>query len=485
MRNVKFISLLLMTSLLTAACGTTASPSDTADTTSESPETTAETTNDFTSYLAQEDFGGATYNILGRADGDLASLYAYELTTDTENGDIINDTVYQRNAKICDYFNINITSELLGREEMAEAVKTSVMAGDNRYDLLWGSIVVMPSLATGGYLRNLYDLDELSLDMPWWNQTVVESLTIDGKLPLAFCDIPFTSMLFTHCMFVNTRLADEYLDENIYDIVNDGRWTMDKCLTVTADLNNDVNGDTIYDENDFYGFMSSYGAIGIFSTSGGQHVLNIGPDNSVTLTVMTDAMQSIVDKTYKLAYDNNSSYIVDNSLEGEIARMFADGQSLFYSGFLSDPLLYFRDMPDNFMLIPFPKYDEAQDGYYTSISGGNGMLAMPQTLRDEHFTATITEALAIESYQNLRPAVYETVMVGKLLRDEESYSMFETIIDGIKIDFGWLYTDKGFGRTLRDLMQKRTTDLSSYYSSREAMAEQYYKDVINAYTGEN
>ena len=161
--------------------------------------------------------------------------------------------------------------------------------------------------------------------------------------------------------------------------------------------------------------------------------------------------------------------------------MFSNGQSLFYSGFLADPLSYFRDMKDDFALLPLPKYDENQDSYYTTISGGNGMLGIPVNVRDRDMTGLVTEALAIESYQNIRPAVLETVMIGKLLRDDESIDIFDMIISGIKVDFAFLYTGKGYGRTLRDLLMKQSTDLSSYYAEREAAAIDYYNEVIQSY----
>ena len=72
-------------------------------------------------------------------------------------------------------------------------------------------------------------------------------------------------------------------------------------------------------------------------------------------------------------------------------------------------------------------------------------------------------------------------MVGKLLRDDESVEVFDTIISGIKVDFAFLYTGKGYGRTLRDLLIKKSTDLSSYYAEREAAAIDYYNEVIAAY----
>lgn len=475
--------LALLLSLTLVSCGETQIHVD-----SETDETSGDTTveisdtaePDFTQIVEQCDFGSKVFKILGRNDGDMSTLHQYELSTDTENGEVINDAIYQRNQKVGEYFNISFETELVGRDESVSLVKNSVLAGDQAYDLVWGFVGSMSTLAVNGCLDDFLSYDTLSLDSKWWNQPAREGLTVEGRLLLAFNDIPFTSMLSTHCIFMNKRVAEDLNIEDIYQTVKNGDWTLDKLLKLTADKANDINGDGNYDQNDTYGFISSYGASGIFTTGCGVSVLKL-KGSEVELTLMNEKTQSVVEKVCKLAFENSSTYIVDNSMEKTVAQMFANGQSLFYSGFLSDPLSYFRDMDDDFALLPLPKYDNAQENYYTTISGGNGMLGIPTDVRDRKMTGLVTEALAIESYQNIRPAVYETVMKNKLLRDDDSVEIFDTIISGIKVDFAFLYTSKGYGRTLKDLLMKKSTDLSSYYAERESSAVDYYNEVIESY----
>lgn len=480
MRNTTSALLLIAMLASLTACGGTESAVEGEDTTSAAP---AETLSAFEQQIPKKDFGGKEFRIIGRADGDLQSLHAYEMTAETENGDVINDAVYTRNQKISEYLNVNIVCELSARNDVTALVQNAVMAGDDAYDLVWNHMASILPLVNNNLTANLRSFDALSLEKPWWNQKVVSNFTINNKLPIAFCDIPFTSMLYIHCMFVNKALAEEYLTEDIYDTVNAGKWTMDKLLSVTADTRRDINGDSEFDENDAYGFMASHGGMGIFSTSGAASMLEISADGRMTVKAVSDRMQNIVDKSYKLAFDNNSSYVVSVDLEKDIVKMFAEGKSLFYSGYLSDPLLHFRDMKDDFALIPFPKYDETQESYRTCICGANGLLVVPKTVQNTELVGSVMEALAYESYQTLRPAVLETVMVGKLLRDEESVAMFNTIVNGITIDFDWLYQsgNTGLGRILKNLMQKETTDLSSYVASIESAAVAHYQTVIDNY----
>lgn len=483
MQSKKFISALLLVSLLAAvSCGQSNS-GDTKQTSAQTGDTTTvETTApDPLSQLRKEDFGGRSYTMIGVSDSSMSALAPNELDATEVNGDLVNDTVYNRNRKIEDIYNIVISAESRPGGELVTLVKNSVLAGDCPYDLVWAAMNGASNLAISGSLANLYDFKDIDLDAAWWNQRATESLTVNGQCYLQLNYIPYTGMLFTHCMYYNKNIAEDYLDEDIYELVRSGKWTIDKFLEVTENATQDVNGDTIYDEKDNYGFMASFGSVGIFTYSCDQDMVSVSKDGKVSIDIYTEKMQDVVEKVNALCYQNNRSFTRNVDKEADIAKMFANGQSLFYAGFLSDAMLYFRDMNDDFGLLPFPKYDEAQEHYYTSVSGGTGMLGIPLTVPDPDFTGLITEALAIESYNSVRPAIYETVMEDKLLRDEESVEMYETLLDGIKVEFAVIYhsSNSDIPFTLWNLTQSKSTDLASYINSRSPNALNAYQKIVD------
>ena len=486
MQTKRTVSILLLAALLaTVSCGSSGTTES--DGTTSGSESTTETTVETTapdplSSLRKEDFGGRTYTMLGTSDSSMSALAPNELNATDLDGDIINDTVYNRNRKIEDLYNIKITAETKPGGEIVSLVKSSVLAGDCPYDLVWPTMGSGSTLAAAGVLANYYDFKDIDLNAEWWNQRATEQLTINGQCYLQLNYIPYTGMLFTHCMFYNHRLAEKYLTESMYDLVRDGKWTIDKFLEVTENATQDVNGDSVYDENDNYGFMASFGSVGIFTYSCDQDMVSVSDDGEVKIEIYTEKMQDIVEKVNKLCYEGNRSYVKPVAKEPDIAKMFANGQGLFYAGFLSDALLYFRDMKDDFGLLPFPKYDENQKEYYTSVSGGTGMLGIPLTVADPDFTGLITEALAIESYNSVRPAIYNTVMKDKLLRDEDSVEMYETLLDGIRVEFAVVYqsTNSDIPFTLWNLTEKKSTDLASYINSRGPRALKAYQKIVDA-----
>lgn len=58
------------------------------------------------------------------------------------------------------------------------------------------------------------------------------------------------------CNFVNLRLWNSlYPDEDIYQIVDDGKWTLDMQNQYISEVCRDLNGNNQVDENDQLGFL--------------------------------------------------------------------------------------------------------------------------------------------------------------------------------------------------------------------------------------
>lgn len=191
--------------------------------------------------------------------------------------------------------------------------------------------------------------------------------------------------------------------------------------------------------------------------------------------------QNILEKIIKLTSSNSTYMITDFSLENNLAKMFAEGKSLFYSGFLTDSYQFFRNIEDDFGLLPFPKYDSSQENYITTVTGGTGLLGIPQFVTDSKMVGTVTEALAIESYNYVYPAIYETVFNEKLLRDEESKEMFDILMEGLEIDFGRTFKYTAYSDLLADLVAKGSTDLSSSAAALADAAKQHYSKVLKVF----
>lgn len=472
-----------MLSGLAASCGSDSGnnelPVDTTDseTTTEAPEP------DPIEKLGTHDFGGKEYVILSTNEGyGSQPHYDFEFLVEEANGEVINDAVYNRQVKIEDLYNVKLVNETATGSEVCQRVANAVLAGDTSYSLVCAPLHAITSTATGGYLANYYDFDAIDLYQPWWNQNATESLTINGKCFLQTNFIQSASALAAHCLFYNKDIADQYNVEDIYSMVLDGTWTLDKLIEISENVSTDLNGDTVYDDQDLYGFMGSFGAIGIFHYGCDNPFLNISDDGVVTHALQTERLQTTIDKLYKLCYEGNSAYARPISEESKLAQMFANSQSLFYTGFFFDMISTFRDMKDDFGLLPYPKFDEAQDGYYTAIHGSAPLLGIPLVVEDPEMVGVVTEALAIESYNTVRPALVDLTLRNKLLRDEQSMQIYDLFFDGIKVELALVYrSTNAVFEAIYNILSSKSSDLSSYISSRMPAAVASYQKIIDAF----
>jgi hypothetical protein len=291
-------------------------------------------------------------------------------------------------------------------------------------------------------------------------------------------------------MVYNKELAANYDIGDIYQMVIDGKWTIDAFTTMLSQASVDLNGDSKYDDQDQYGFTThDNSAIVNWMFALGQKVTQMNADGLPELVLNTERMVSIVEKVDRVLHDGNQTFAVtdaytkslNTSHDLGVANMFAAGKTLFAAMriYVIDNL---RSMEANFGIIPFPKYDEAQETYYTHVDGHAPLMGVPATVVDTERTGVIIECLNAESYRTCVPAMYDIVLTEKFSRDEMSVKMLDLILDGRTQNFGYVYEGStGMQWALTNLMKSNSTDFTSYYTKREKSAVKYYNQIIEAH----
>ena len=72
-------------------------------------------------------------------------------------------------------------------------------------------------------------------------------------------------------------------------------------------------------------------------------------------------------------------------------------------------------------VVPTPKWDEAQEGYYSFMNPAAAII--PVTNEDLDFTGMILEALCHETYETVMPAYYITAMQDKYMNSPDDQEM--------------------------------------------------------------
>ncbi|MBQ2707821.1 MAG: hypothetical protein IJF67_06105, partial [Clostridia bacterium] len=158
---------LLLAMLMLAGCGEAAPSADT--TASSAPETTAAVTEDpaLIPDLEVRDFGGTEFCTTTFENVN----FHYNTIAEEENGDTLNDAIFKRNQTVEETYNINMTQFLYPDSGDGRAsIKSSVLAGDDAYNV----IVLRPDMAlswwTEGLLIAMDEIPNINLDKKYWDK---------------------------------------------------------------------------------------------------------------------------------------------------------------------------------------------------------------------------------------------------------------------------------------------------------------------------
>ncbi|MHB1153482.1 MAG: hypothetical protein ACYCWE_15500 [Eubacteriales bacterium] len=388
-------------------------------------------------------------------------LYVEELT-----GDVIDDAVYKRNGDVEERYNIEITEPLTGADGNATELIKSVAAGDDICDAVVWHFRHLGDVALQGLLYDLRSIPHLNFNKPWWSKNIIDSYTIFNKSYVALGYYDIDNITFTGCMYFNKKLVDEYLPDNLYDTVNNGNFTLDNFINYTRLVGSDLNGDSKIDiADDLYGFATAAGLMFMFQSAADQPTTARDEEGTPVLAINTERMVSIVEKCYSLLHEYEYSYVVETGA----MDTFTAGRILFHTGLLTDATgASMRDMKDDFGILPFPKYDEAQLSYYSHGSAHGALIGIPVTVTDTERTGLLIEAITAEGYKIVRPAVYDVALKNKLTRDEDSAAMIDIILEGRTGDFADIYDEWGFVYTLDHMVGRaKDNNFASYYAKNE------------------
>ena len=352
-----------------------------------------------------KDFGGETITIYARDDLKGNEWNVSDIDAEVETGEPINDAVYRRNSNIMDRYNVKLEIVRSGAMFSVDTVRNVVLSGDDIYDALMLAGYDMTALTQEKMLYNLLSLESIDPYASYWNPTLSESLTLGNKLYTAIGDISTIDNRAVRCLYFNKDLFDSYNLEYPYQSVLDGNWTYEDFFSLVAMGNADLDGNSVYDENDQYGlFVQSSLGMNLYYASG-------------------------------LSYINKSSIAWSDDFQ-KYMTLFSENKGLFYAEVLYFTE-YFRQYDFNFGILPMPKYDENQENYQQFADGSCvNLCGIPITNNSPEDAALILEALSAESVELLTPAYYDVCLIGKQIRDDESRDMLDIIFNSYVVDYG-------------------------------------------------
>jgi len=398
-----------------------------------------------------------------------------DIGADEETGDTINDAVYKRNSLVDAKFNCKVTERKV--DDASALVKKLVKAGDNSIDAATIRLRNLGDMASTNSLVEFKNLTHIDLTKPWWDSNCVKDLSIANKVFAVASDITLMDKDSTSAMVFNKKLQANYGIENLYGLVNGGKWTLDKLLELCKIVSVDVDGNGIMNDKDAYGLLYQRDTMTSFLSGCGEFVGGKDENDLPIMTLNTTKALEVLDKLYDILYDENYCFHVmkffDKTSTGfteGMNAMFQDDRALFMWIRMAD-VENLRSMDTDFGILPIPKYDENQKDYLQTVNPYVGVVtAVPQCAPSIEYSSAVLEYMSYESKYVLQPAYYEVVLNNKIARDEESSKMLDIIFGSRAYDIGDVFDFGSIGSDVIYMSMTFDRNMVSKYEKKEASA---------------
>ena len=446
-RIIALLCALFMLLPLAVACAETQDPVETdAKTDAPGAEQTnapvAETTEPEPQYPAPEakDLQGFVYRNLIVGNEMWGPIYYSE--EGDQNGNIINDALYRREAFLEETFHCEV--EHIVDSKALTTLGNHIGSGLDLCEAIYLSGTDTIAAAKNGYVLDIKNVEGLNLDQPWWDQRIQKEYLIGSHLFTLEGDMNMLDELRSICVVFNKSLYNDYNYNSLYgtpyDLVEQNKWTYDTLMEmikgVTVD-STDANGrwGLVAEVSAPYYFFLGLGNKTLVN-NGGEFISNI--ESEQVMNALQKTMQLVVNPDALIV--NNGNWFVGGDVWGEARNIFKSGNVLFRSNALSSVNGYI-DMANDYGILPVPNNGESNE-YYCYVGGGNHRpLSFPSNLKDVETTMLLAEATAYysrftakEGNVSLRDAFYYQLADYRLARSPEDTRMLDIYFDSKTFD---------------------------------------------------
>ena len=431
-------------------------------------------------------FRGANFRILSRS----GTAYEFDSTVQGGSGGAkVSEEVYARNAAVEDRFNVKIfTDKAAGdwgnRADFTEHVQRLATAGYTETYLVATHSNYLCSIATNGYALDMNALEFIDYTKEWWSKALYNDCTINGKCFFMIGDIAYSVYERMEVVYFNENALEPYCDD-LYELVDEYEWTYDQMMTWAKAFSSDDGAGNV----DQYGLSLNSHSVKALLTAmevefteldqNDRHRLygkGMLPDhvNQKINTLIDDIVGTAGIRWNKVNTSTDEAFSTPKFIEGKM---------LFYAAELRIAKDIAGQMSENerWGIVPLPLADDGQESYHT---GGRDEMSGVMVLKNcavPVMVGVVTEALAMYSYQKIRPAYYEVALKGQYAATSETVRMLDFIRNNYKIPFGLAYATvlgNPYWQVEECYDQGGTTE---FYTKYEANVDTYVDNLTKMY----
>ena len=504
--RVLCLALLLVIGLL-SACG-----AENAETPSDAPDVPDSVASDATSSeeafvlfsnLPNKTFDGEEVTFL--VEGDYQLSYAsVEILPNDASDSGLQEAIKARNDLVEEAFGVTIKEvRTESGGDLVNRIRNGMAAGTSEYDIVMPYMADAARLAQEGILYDLRTLENIHLNQSYYDQGSVRDLSIAGKNYFVTGDVSLLTWDVTHVLEFNKDMVKEYGLENPYDLVESGKWTIDKLREMARQVTEDTDGLPGMSYLDTYGFLVNRNFVSSMFIGCGQRFSVKNGDDEPELAVYSAEGTAVFDKIFDLVNDQKASGLIDLDGGGFASSAVdagktvwkaadeatANKRALFHAASLRG-ILGLGEYDCNFGILPAPKYDEAQDEYFCRVSTLYATcITIPLNVRDVELSSVIADAMMQASTDTVREAYIDVIMKKRKIQDSESEKMLDIIFESCVYDFGSIYNWGGSSEYdirsitgfMNDVAFSGVNDFTSRWESIASAVQTAMEDTIDTY----
>ena len=453
-----------------ASCGTGTESSDT--TAANNATTNAEDETRESLDIPDTRYDGEELCFLTRDESEWSTLeiFAENQTSESDN---ISNAVFERNDRILQTYGVTITELKKATGEHHGALTNEVAGQNGDFQAVVTNTSGSANFATNGFLWNLNadEIEFMDFEKPWWDTNMAHGMSIDERLYFATGDLLTSDNDATFVILFNKQIAKDAQLPDLYSLVSNKQWTMDKFYEFEQLAVQDKDGDgKLSFDSDLCGFAYTGDVPYCMLFGGGVTMCTKDENDEPIYELDIELAQNIADKG-KLIFSKDHTVDLNAAQTSSGLTMVETGQKAFgenhalFMGEVMQCVTRLRGFEADFGILPYPMYNEAQGNYYSMMHFTASSVSIPKSINAEKvvMVSSMIEAMAYHSVDTLTEQYYEINLKTKGAKDEQSGPMIDMILSSRVCDLSYYYQwgSNAFGSLASCLLPSSSVGVSS------------------------
>ena len=488
MKKVIRIFALLLALLMVAscfmACKKDGDGDDDGDGAAKNENTVATVEGEYESKLPEDmDWAGEEYLVLGQNTSGNEAWYTFEIAREELGEDVVGKAVWERNDAIKQKYNLIVTEELVTKSY--SHIQQFYASNEDKYDMVMYQLEGLVPHIQSNYLLDLTAVNYIDFDHPTWNDYTNSQLTFGTAIYATSSDFNLQNKAQLSCIFYNREMARDAGDGYIEDLIAQNKWTLDKYNELVKAYSEDTggNGSKGDYEDDTFGACGDVWNFLTYAAGAGYRASTV-TDGKVEMAGAGDNILSILDKVGAFYFDSQSCFRTEVPKPLDYGRsndMFMEERALFICSQVVEYDREYVDATFELGVLPLPKYDEAQEKYYSQVNPSySSLCALPKTAVDTDLAGFGLEVLAEYSTKTTYEAYIEQKCKLQDSFDQRMSDMYSLVFENPVYDLVIVCDFGNIGRAMKSEVpgSGKASRYSTLYEKRYEVAQEEINEIM-------